>query len=160
MELGVGGSSPLSHPNMTNIKTNIRQAVKQQELTIPKDFLKVLSAAPLADSAWKSLTPLARWDFIIWINSAKQLETRSRRIKRTCALLSAGKRRPCCFTIVPTDLYKALEANVKAKSQWKNLTAIERRNFIDWIDSDKELKSGKHRVERACALLASGNQRP
>ena len=32
-----------------------------------------------------------------WITSAKQSETRTRRIKNACLMLASGKRRPCCF---------------------------------------------------------------
>ncbi|MGH7939374.1 MAG: YdeI/OmpD-associated family protein, partial [Bryobacteraceae bacterium] len=41
--------------------------------------------------------PIARRDWIHWIISAKQAETRTRRIKNACSMLAAGKRRPCCF---------------------------------------------------------------
>ena len=32
-------------------------------------------------------------------------------------MLVSGKRRPCCYAIVPMNLYKALAANPKAKAQ-------------------------------------------
>jgi uncharacterized protein YdeI (YjbR/CyaY-like superfamily) len=126
----------------------------------PADLRKALAAAPLVEAVWKSLTPLARWDFIIWINQAKEPETRRRRIEKARSLLSAGKRRPCCFTIVPADLYKALGANAKAKAQWKNLGPVARRNFVTWIDSAKQPAQSKTRAGQACALLASGKQHP
>ncbi len=34
---------------------------------------------------------------IHWITSAKEEETRARRIKNACSMLAAGKRRVCCF---------------------------------------------------------------
>ncbi len=125
---------------------------------VPKDLSLALAAAPLVEAVWKSLTPLARWDFIIWVNQAKDPETRKRRINKARSLLTAGKRRPCCFTIVPADLYKALEANPKAKAKWKNLGPVARRDFVTWIDSTKELSKG--RAGQACMLLAAGKQRP
>ena len=36
-------------------------------------------------------------DFIHWIVSARQSETRARRITNACDMLAKGKRRPCCF---------------------------------------------------------------
>jgi hypothetical protein len=46
---------------------------------------------------WSGITPIARRDWIHWITSAKQPETRARRIKNACSMLAGGKRRPCCF---------------------------------------------------------------
>lgn len=53
--------------------------------------------APAAKAAWKSLTPVARRDWIHWIESAKKAETVERRIAATCDMLASGKRRVCCF---------------------------------------------------------------
>jgi uncharacterized protein YdeI (YjbR/CyaY-like superfamily) len=126
----------------------------------PPDLLKALSAKPLVKVVWDSLTPLARWDFIIWVNQTREPKTRQHRIERTCSMLTAGKRRPCCFTIVSADLYKALKANPKANAEWKKLGAVERRNFVTWIDSAKDLESGRSRAGQACQLIASGKQSP
>jgi Bacteriocin-protection, YdeI or OmpD-Associated len=40
---------------------------------------------------------IAHRDWIHWITSAKEEETRARRIKNACSMLAAGKRRVCCF---------------------------------------------------------------
>src|SRR6202008_3646491 len=59
---------------------------------------KALAAAPPgARKVWSDTTPLARRDWIHWIVSAKQAETRARRIRTACDMLAKGKRRPCCF---------------------------------------------------------------
>ena len=63
---------------------------------IPSDLRKALTAAPKALNAWDDITPLARNEWICWVESAKQVETRGRRIKRAAEDLAAGKRRPCC----------------------------------------------------------------
>src|SRR5206468_11126655 len=63
--------------------------------------------------------------FISWIDSAKQPETRRRRIERACSMLAAGKRRPCCYSIVSFDLHKALAATPMAKAQWSDLRSEE-----------------------------------
>jgi uncharacterized protein YdeI (YjbR/CyaY-like superfamily) len=55
---------------------------------------KALAARPPAKAQWSDLTPIARRDFMSWIDAAKQPETRRRRIERACAMLAAGKRRP------------------------------------------------------------------
>jgi hypothetical protein len=67
------------------------------EPTIPADLRKALAGAPRARALWEEITPSARRDWIHWITSAKQLETRARRIKNACSTLAAGKRRVCCF---------------------------------------------------------------
>ncbi len=53
--------------------------------------------AEKAREVWSAITPLARRDWIHWITSAKQAETRARRITNACDMLAKGKRRPCCF---------------------------------------------------------------
>ena len=75
-------------------KLNRKPARDESEATVPTDLGKALAAAPIAKTKWKNLTPIARRDFISWIDSAKQLETRKRRIEKACSMLAAGKRRP------------------------------------------------------------------
>ena len=61
---------------------------------------------------------------------------------------------------VPTDLRKALAATPMAKAQWSDLTPIERRDFIRWMDSAKEPEAHRRRIEKACVMLAAGKRRP
>src|SRR6476469_7879432 len=73
-------------------------AAEEPEPKVPADLRKALAAAaPKARALWADITPIARRDWIQWITSAKQPETRTRRIKNACSMLAAGKRRPCCF---------------------------------------------------------------
>ena len=131
-----------------------------EEAKVPTDLRKALTAYSKAKAQWSDLTPIARRDFISWLDSAKQAETRTRRIEKACSMLAAGKRRPCCYSIVSFNLFTALAANPKAKAQWSDLTPIERRDFISWMDSAKEPKANRSRIEKACALLAAGKRRP
>ena len=130
------------------------------EATVPAEVHDVLSASPKAKAQWLDLTPIARRDFILWIDSARQPETRKRRIESLPSRLAAGKRRPCCFAVIPMNLYKALGTNPKAKAQWKDLTPSERRDFVSWIGSAKEQEARRFRIEKACATLAAGKRRP
>ena len=75
----------------------IAPAAEEPEPTVPPDLRKALAAAPKARALWTDITPNARRDWIHWITSAKQPETRERRIKNACSMLAAGKRRVCCF---------------------------------------------------------------
>lgn len=141
-------------------KVKIQKSEKEPDPRVPSDLRKALAVAPLVEAVWKSLTPLARWDFIIWVNQVKDPQTRKRRIERALSMLKIGKRRPCCFTIVPTTLYKALSANPKAKAQWKDLGPVARRDFVTWIDSAKQPALSKTRAVKACVLLAAEKQTP
>ena len=141
-------------------KTHPKQARPEPEVKVPSDLRGALAAAPVAKAQWNDLTPIARRDFITWIESAKQLETRRRRIERACDMLAAGKRRPCCYAVVPFDLHKALAAIPEAKAQWSDLPSSSRRDFIDWIDSAKQRETRSRRIEETCVRLAAGKRRP
>jgi uncharacterized protein YdeI (YjbR/CyaY-like superfamily) len=73
---------------------NSKPAGEETEPRVPTDLSKALAATPMAKAQWKDLRPIARRDFISWIDSAKQSETRRRRIEKACSMLAAGKRRP------------------------------------------------------------------
>lgn len=64
---------------------------------VPADLYKPLAASTAARAAWEDITPLARNEFICWIEDAKKPETRAHRIKRTWTEIIEGKRRPCCW---------------------------------------------------------------
>ena len=64
---------------------------------LPEDLRSALVAAPAALAAWKDITPLARNEFICWVEDAKQDKTRERRIRRTREELEEGQQRPCCW---------------------------------------------------------------
>ncbi len=64
---------------------------------VPADLKKAISTSPSALFAWKDITPLARNEWICWVESAKKTETRKHRIERACEELANGKRRPCCW---------------------------------------------------------------
>ena len=139
---------------------NPKPAGRESEARVPAGLHKVLSAAPKAAAIWRNLTPIARRDFISWIDSAKQPETRKRRIGSVPSRLAAGKRRPCCYAIVPMNLYKALGADPKAKAKWKVLPPDARRVFTDWINSAEGKEERGVRIVKACAMIASGKSSP
>ena len=64
---------------------------------LPADLREALTASSAALDAWKDITPLARNEFICWVEDAKQQATRERRIRRTQEELEEGQRRPCCW---------------------------------------------------------------
>lgn len=127
---------------------------------VPADLRKALAADTSAGAAWKGLTPIARRDFISWIESAKKPETRTRRIEKASGMLLSGKRRPCCYAIVPMNLYKALADVPNARAQWKILTPLERRDFVSWIGSAKDTEMHRTRIEKMCVMLSVGKRHP
>ena len=64
---------------------------------LPADLRAALIANVAALEAWRDITPLARNEFICWVEDAKQPATRERRIRRTQEELEEGLRRPCCW---------------------------------------------------------------
>ncbi|MGE5694792.1 MAG: YdeI/OmpD-associated family protein [Candidatus Sericytochromatia bacterium] len=64
---------------------------------LPADLGAALAGNATALAAWRDITPLARNEFICWVEDAKQQTTRERRIRRTQEELEEGKRRPCCW---------------------------------------------------------------
>ena len=79
------------------VALEIAPSAEQPEPRIPADLRKALAGAPEAKAKWAGLTPVARRDWVQWITSAKQAETRARRIANTADMLLSGKRRVCCF---------------------------------------------------------------
>ncbi len=48
---------------------------------LPTDLQEALAANDTALAAWQDITPLARNEFICWVEDAKQQQTRERRIR-------------------------------------------------------------------------------
>lgn len=79
------------------------------EPTIPEDFKKALDVAPAkVKDKWKDITPMARWEWIRWVNATGSNETRAIRIEKSISKLNGKHRRPCCFNLAAcTEPYVA-----------------------------------------------------
>lgn len=121
--------------------------------------MKALRTNPSVEPLWKNLTAIARRDFITWVEGAKQLETRKRRIEIARSKLLKGDKRPCCYAVVPMNLYKALGEHPKAKATWKDLSPTEKRDFVAWVEEADDKQAKAIKVNKVCALLASGKRR-
>jgi len=64
---------------------------------LPADLLIELTKTKQITELWESLTPIARNEFICWVEDAKQEKTRLRRIGQTIGELLDGQKRPCCW---------------------------------------------------------------
>lgn len=60
---------------------------------------------------------------------------------------------------VPSDLVAALAALPAAKAQWLVITAVARRDCIQWISSGKMAQTRGKRIATACSMLAAGKRR-
>src|SRR5271166_1431989 len=59
-------------------------------------------------------------------------------------------------TRVPMDLRKALAAAPLAQASWADITPMARRDWIFSICTAKQPETRRHRIEKACDMLASG----
>jgi hypothetical protein len=70
------------------------------EPIVPQDLAEALAAAPQTiQDLWKAITPMARWEWVRWVNATNNPDTRKRRVEVSIAKMSSGKRRPCCFNL-------------------------------------------------------------
>jgi uncharacterized protein YdeI (YjbR/CyaY-like superfamily) len=130
------------------------------EPAVPPDLRAALAADCAIEAAWRDITPLARRDFIMWIEGAKKLETRAKRIAVACDKLARGDRRPCCYAVVPLDLHNALKADPAAKAQWSSLDGESRRDWIAWLEQAPDKAERQARVGQACSRIAAGKSQP
>lgn len=70
------------------------------EPEVPTDLAKALASAPdKVKEKWHDITPMARWEWIRWVNSTGNMDTRDIRIEKTISKLNGKHRRPCCFNL-------------------------------------------------------------
>jgi hypothetical protein len=80
-----------------SVKLEIEPAIEWPEPEVPTDILAGLATVPPAEELWQKLTPNAHWEWLRWIRSTNNAETRKKRIEVACSKLESGMRRPCCF---------------------------------------------------------------
>jgi hypothetical protein len=70
------------------------------EPSVPQDLKTALAAAPQKiQDVWKEITPMARWEWVRWVNATPNPDTRKRRVDVSISKMKNGKRRPCCFNL-------------------------------------------------------------
>ena len=80
---------------------------------LPADLRKALLAQPAALAAWEDITPLARNEWICWVESTKKESTREEHVERAIEDLSTGSRRPCCWYGCVHRTDKAISPSVR-----------------------------------------------
>lgn len=70
------------------------------EPEVPQDLERALAGAPQKiRDLWKEVTPMARWEWVRWVNATQNPDTRRRRVEVSISKMESGKRRPCCFNL-------------------------------------------------------------
>lgn len=78
----------------------IEPAKDWPEPVLPRDLEFALESAPQKiRQLWAEITPMARWEWVRWVNATRNADTRERRVEVTISKLNDGKRRPCCFDL-------------------------------------------------------------
>jgi hypothetical protein len=82
------------------VRLEIEPSKDWPEPTVPQDLKKALTAAPQKiQDLWKDITPMARWEWVRWVNATANSDTRKRRVEVSISKMNSGKRRPCCFNL-------------------------------------------------------------
>jgi hypothetical protein len=70
------------------------------EPNVPQDLETALATAPRKiQDLWTAITPMARWEWVRWVNATPNPDTRNRRVEVSISKMKSGKRRPCCFNL-------------------------------------------------------------
>ena len=94
----LGNVHALNDGGMVGVE--ITPTKKWPEPDVPQDFAKALSDAPRNIlEIWNNITPMARWEWVRWVNATANADTRKRRIEVSISKMQNGKRRPCCFNL-------------------------------------------------------------
>jgi hypothetical protein len=79
---------------------DLEPADEWPEPEVPADLAAALTSAPEAiRRLWEEITPMARWEWVRWVDATKNPATRQKRVEVTISKLDSGKRRPCCFDL-------------------------------------------------------------
>lgn len=105
------------------VTVEITRIGEEPEVRVPTDLRKALATDRMAQAGWEDITPLARRDWIFSISSAKQPETRKRRIEKARDMLACGKRRLCCFP----GIRWIMRENAKSCGMWQALPNSQNR---------------------------------
>jgi len=83
-----------------HVSVAIEPTPEWPEPEVPQDLAAALEAAPAeVQERWRDITPMARWEWVRWVNATANASTRQRRVEVSISKLDSGKRRPCCFDL-------------------------------------------------------------
>ena len=82
------------------VRLDIEPSQDWPEPIVPPDLKRALHGAPQEiQDLWRDITPMARWEWVRWVNATRNPDTRRRRVEVSISKMSSGKRRPCCFNL-------------------------------------------------------------
>ncbi|HEY8307857.1 MAG TPA: YdeI/OmpD-associated family protein [Lapillicoccus sp.] len=88
------------------------------EPDVPDDLAAALAKAPAKIHAvWEDITPMARWEWVRWVQATSNPETRQRRVEVSISKMDNGKRRPCCF-----DLSSCTDPNLSKSGKLRDVS--------------------------------------
>ncbi len=82
------------------VELSLEPVAEWPEPEVPDDLGVALAAAPVhIRDVWQDITPMARWEWVRWVQATRNPQTRQRRVEVSISKLDNGKRRPCCFDL-------------------------------------------------------------
>ena len=82
------------------VRVSLRVSPDWPEPDVPADLAAALASAPAGvREVWEDITPMARWEWVRWVQATRNPQTRQRRVEVSVSKLDGGKRRPCCFDL-------------------------------------------------------------
>jgi hypothetical protein len=82
------------------VRLTLEVAEAWPEPQVPDDLARALSGAPEGiREVWDDITPMARWEWVRWVQATRNPDTRARRVEVSLDKMEHGKRRPCCFDL-------------------------------------------------------------
>lgn len=84
----------------STVTVAVEPAPEWPEPEVPDDLAEALAAASTdVQETWDDITPMARWEWVRWVNATANPATRERRVEVSISKMEGGKRRPCCFDL-------------------------------------------------------------
>jgi hypothetical protein len=82
------------------VRLEVQPSQVWPEPIVPRDLEAALAGAPQKiRDLWNDITPMARWEWVRWVEATRSADTRRRRVEVTISKMNSGKRRPCCFDL-------------------------------------------------------------
>ena len=75
---------------------NIEPIKEWIEPEIPEDIMNEIINSDVLNQ-WNSINAKSRWEWLRWIRSTLNPDTRNKRINVMCSKLENGDKKPCCF---------------------------------------------------------------
>lgn len=79
------------------VNVSIEPSKDWPEPDVPQDMQRALVADKAANAVWLDITPMARWDWIRWVRTTNNPDTRKKHVEVALSKMKHGIRRPCCF---------------------------------------------------------------